>query len=556
MKKLLQTFGIILGTFYSLQAQIPSFSTFTGQAGVVSVLNDGSYVTAYDSTYTGSPTPGQAIKKVNADGSIAWIHLLKRSSYILSAVKINAIADDGNGGAIVAGNFQDVVYFGTDSLKAIATFNKNILIMRVNATGKVWWMKAGGDDANYVGEDNANFLEVKNSNIYVAGLMSSRGCNIGSINFPRGTYGATTKFFLAKLNMEGTTTWANLTTGGGAYVKNMKVDASENIYLIGEMTNSSDVKLNNTTTVVSADQGIFVAKYNNTGAVTFVKAWCEYAGGAVARDIAVDKDANMYIVGFSGNFGSNFKGFTLPAKVSYLLKLNADATIAWWRFLKAEMNASVLTGPQGVVVSGANVFVMGNFSVKGYLQSNATDSITIQVRSGLTALSETYIARYSSTGNLDWHETGKHDGFITNNQATGMGSSPNQSKIIIKGTFSTNAKFGTLMLPAVGTLGAYVFGFIGLSTGSGGTSFLNPKSNNNIVQFYPNPATNQVTISLVNSNNPTNVNIYDYTGKILINKIVEPNADLTINTETLNKGVYIISIENNDSKIQQKLIIQ
>lgn len=552
MKKSILTFGILFGLFFSSQAQVPTWDSFTSQDGVVSPLNDGGYLAAYDSTYTGSVFPGQAVKKVNADGSIAWTHLFKRGSYILSSVKINAIADDGNGGAIVGGQFQDVVYFGSDSIKGVSNTNKNILIARINASGKVWWMNAGGTNATFAAEDNAGFVKVKNNAVYVSGVMRSRDCSFGTFNFPKATYDATEKVFVAKMSLAGVPEWVKLTTGGPVFIKNMTTDANGNTYIVGAMTNSGNVMFDATTTVTGANQGIFVAKFTATGTVALVKSWCYYDGGAVARDIVTDANGNMFIIGFAGNFGSTFNGFTLPQKTSYLLKLNTDGSVAWWRFLKAEMGASVLTGPQGIALADTNVFVMGNFSPSGYLQSSATDSVKVAVKSGLQAVSEVYIARYTPSGILDWKETGTHDGIITNNQATGMLSSPNQSKIMIKGTFTTKAKFGSLTLPPDGTVGSYIFGFITLSSGVGGSTGIAKTTITEDVLVYPNPANADLFLSFEHNSKAT-IRVMDLQGRILLQ--TESHETLVnLNIESLTTGIYIASIETEQGISTRKFI--
>lgn len=555
MKKFLQL-GLICWAFQSTQAQTPSFNKFTTQAGVISVLNDGGYLAAYDSTYTGSILPGQAIKKVNANGSVAWTYLLKSGSNILSAVRINAIADDGNGGAIVGGGFRDVVYFDTDSLKSSLTNKNSALMMRVSATGKTWWFQGEATDGGaYVGDDMILHLTVKNNNIYAAGSIKSRGWKIGSITFPRSTHNTNEKVLVAKLALDGTVTWANLTAKSAAYVNGFDVDANGNAYVLGYLLGSEDLVLSPNITVDNVDFGNCVIKYSDAGVVTMVKIWTYNDGAAVPRAIAVDSAANIYVAGYSGNFGSDYKGFVLRKNISYLLKLKADGAVDWLRVLNASHNASTLSGAMGVGVAGSKAYVMGNFAVKGYLQSNATDSVTIEVRTGLSALAETFIARYTADGTLDWHETGKHDGIITNNQATGMVSTPDKSQLAIVGTFTTSSKFGTLTLPAVGTLGAYLSGFISLNTGNPSSGLLN---NNNLhlqTNAYPNPANQKINITIANQVATLSCTLYDLQGREIMSTTTQNSNNVVMDVAQLNNGVYLLKTTANDKVATNRIVI-
>lgn len=555
MKKILQM-GLICWAFQFAQAQTPAFNKFTTQAGVISVLNDGSYLAAYDSAYTGSALPGQAIKRVNANGSVAWTHLLKRGSYILSSVKVNAIADDGNGGAIVGGYFQDVVYFGSDSLKSAVNYKKSALLMRVSATGKTWWFQGEATEGGpYVGDDAILHLAVKSSQIYLAGSINTRGWKIGTFTFPRATYNTTEKLLVSKIGLDGTVAWANLTAKSNVRISGFDVDANGNSYVLGSLVGLEDLVFSPSITVDDKDFGNCVIKYSESGVVTLVKIWSTNDGNAVPRAISVDAAANIYIGGYSGNFGSNYKGFSLRKNISYLLKLNTDGSIAWVRVLNASHNASTLSGVMGVGVSGGKAYVVGNFALKGYLQSNATDSLTIEVKVGLSALAETFIARYTSDGTLDWHETGKHDGTITNNQAVTMVSTPDKNQLAIVGTFTASAKFGSLKLPTVGVNGSYLPGFISVSLGSSPSGIFNKAGSTINVNTFPNPANNQLFIRLSGRAEDIAVLLYDIQGRIVAGGTAENANSLVLDVTGLTNGVYILKTTASNKVASNRIII-
>lgn len=94
------------------------------------------------------------------------------------------------------------------------------------------------------------------------------------------------------------------------------------------------------------------------------------------------------------------------------------------------------------------------------------------------------------------------------------------------------------------------------------TKFLNALSNvafdeGNLV-LYPNPATNHVQISLVNTaENIDTIVLYDLLGKAIKTIPVQSNESINLNVSDLSKGVYLVEINTeNHLKTIKKLVIQ
>ena len=75
------------------------------------------------------------------------------------------------------------------------------------------------------------------------------------------------------------------------------------------------------------------------------------------------------------------------------------------------------------------------------------------------------------------------------------------------------------------------------------------------LQIYPNPASDQVTISLPTSNSGK-VSIYDISGKLILQKTVLDQNEININTANWTKGIYNVIFENKTLKKVSKLIIR
>lgn len=85
-----------------------------------------------------------------------------------------------------------------------------------------------------------------------------------------------------------------------------------------------------------------------------------------------------------------------------------------------------------------------------------------------------------------------------------------------------------------------------------GTTGLNENFNEMDVSVYPNPFNENIIISNHMNKNIELINLYDYTGKLILSK---KNATDFISSTILNNGLYIIEVIFPDkTKIQKKLI--
>ena len=79
-----------------------------------------------------------------------------------------------------------------------------------------------------------------------------------------------------------------------------------------------------------------------------------------------------------------------------------------------------------------------------------------------------------------------------------------------------------------------------------------------IVNIYPNPATDQVTVDweITSADNNRTVTIYDINGRVVLKEAA--NADVftqSINVSSLEAGMYMVEVQNGEFKSTQKLHI-
>ena len=80
----------------------------------------------------------------------------------------------------------------------------------------------------------------------------------------------------------------------------------------------------------------------------------------------------------------------------------------------------------------------------------------------------------------------------------------------------------------------------------------------NAFKMYPNPASDQLNISLDKAGD-YRISIYDLSGKLVLkkdNEIFTPNTALELNVSHLSKGTYILSLESQKQSYNKQLIIK
>jgi uncharacterized delta-60 repeat protein len=230
------------------------------------------------------------------------------------------------------------------------SFNDNFQIAKYNKDGVIQWQKRlGGADSEY----GYSVAVDSSGNAYVCGWTN---------------YNTTLDFQIAKYNTSGTLQWQrSLSSGGGLadYAYSVAVDSSSNMYVCGEVFDSSTVS-----------SYIQIAKYNTSGTIQWQRGLVPAPGyfGANARSIAVDSSGNVYICGFVYLSGSS------EFQIS---KYDTSGTIQWQRSLGS--TGTTETGYSVAVDSSGNVYVCGSSDTSGY--------------------SNIQIAKYNTSGVIQWQRS-------------------------------------------------------------------------------------------------------------------------------------------------------
>lgn len=100
-------------------------------------------------------------------------------------------------------------------------------------------------------------------------------------------------------------------------------------------------------------------------------------------------------------------------------------------------------------------------------------------------------------------------------------------------------------------------GFIGFETGKAAGLGLSSNTLLSEIRLYPNPAINQVNISLnPASAEPGEIQLYDISGRTIMRKSMDPGSSLvSLDVSGLGSGIYFIRISSSDGSVSKKVMI-
>src|SRR5690606_15122697 len=76
------------------------------------------------------------------------------------------------------------------------------------------------------------------------------------------------------------------------------------------------------------------------------------------------------------------------------------------------------------------------------------------------------------------------------------------------------------------------------------------------MSIYPNPAHEQLTVSLPNSSQTYTVKMMNVLGSVVYTEVVKNSNKVTINVADKAKGIYFLSVEANGEKVTKKIIVE
>ena len=451
--------------------------------------------------------------------------------------EVTATAVDAAGNVYLAGYFKNTVVLGGTTLTSLGIFGSaDIFIAKFNPISNqfVWVRQAGGTEF-----DQVYALVVSGTSVYIAGFFQSSTASFGSVTLTnvRSSY---SDVFVAKLTDAGSFVWAQRAGGMGDDEAFVLAVNGTSVYVAGRFdsptANFGPATLTNAGTAATKD--VFVAKLTAVGSMGSF-AWAQRTGGTgddAAYALAVS-GTSVYV---AGSFTSPTIGFgavtltnagaTTGTDDVFVAKFNDSGNFAW-----AQQGGGM--GGEGVAtiaVSGANVYVAGNFG-----GPTTVFGTTTLANSGL-GTTEVFVAKLvdvGNTGNFTWAQQAGGPDFDYVYALAVSGA----NVYVVGFIGNPTAVFGTTTLsnPGPGRLYSIHLGFLASLT----DPTLTPTTPSRALppaQLYPNPARYAATLRLPAGTAPAPLTLTDALGRTVRRYPAPAGAEVTLDLRGLPAGLYLL----------------
>jgi hypothetical protein len=342
----------------------------------------------------------------------------KKTIWIQQAGDINSkangfsISSDNLGNVYTTGNFSGKLSFsGIQTIES--EDHDDCFISKYDKNGKFQWVKTISGDF----DESGNSITVDNNqDIIVVGNFYEEI----KIDQTKIKAKGNADVFIAKYNRQGVLLWSKFF---GSFrmddAHEVKVDSSNNIYLVGRLSDS--IKIDNV--ILKSHGGIdgFIMKFTPEGSIIFGKT----IGGN--EDDAIDDislyNNNIYISGVVSDSVFYNTSLILSAGnlMQYFAKINSKGNLSWIKTYGEESNHQIWD---------INVDRLGGIYLTGYHSGAITiDNIKYPAISNKDY--SMYLAKFTEKGNLEWF---RH--FLT--KGNGYGHSigiDEKNNIFLSGTF-------------------------------------------------------------------------------------------------------------------------
>ena len=353
------------------------------------------------------------LMKHNASGTLKWVKTIATTSFETA----DGIAIDANQNIYIVGRFEATTDFdpGTGTANLTPKGGLDIFMAKYTSNGDYVWAKGIGGAST----EAANKIVVDASgNVYITGLFNATVDFNPAAGVANLTSNVITTYdaFFAKYTTNGIYVWAkSIGNSGDDRGYGIAIDASSNVYIAGEFQgtadfNPSSTAINNLTAAGTND--MFYAKYDANGAYVWAKRVGTASNYVSARDIKLDADNNIYVVGvFETN--TDFDPSTNIAIVNsggvftgFVAKYNSLGNYVW---AFGNGGSGSIYNMRMCMDKLKSVYVTGNFN-------NTCDFDPSTATANLTSAGndDVYLAKYDTDGKYKWAKrignTGIEDG--------------------------------------------------------------------------------------------------------------------------------------------------
>jgi hypothetical protein len=510
------------------------------------------------------------ILKLDASGNFIWVKQIGGSG----VDDLNAMTIDATGNVYFVGTFNGTCDFDPSA----STFNlssngaRDVFVSKIDNNGSLVWARSMGGTGQDYGYGIT--LDITN-NVYVVGEY------VNTVDFDPSTsasYTATSNggkdAFILKLDPVGN--FSNVTPFGSALgndnATSIFVDASNNQYITGSFTNTTDFDISaNTYTLTSLVSTAYILKLDATNNFS----WARKLGGGVSTNsggnvILTNALGYIYTTGYYYNIldaDPNLPEFILPNKGGsdcYIHKMGACSTPSL-AINTTTLLDQCLTYGLTLTASGTGVILWYDSPVSTTsLSTGNTFTITPPSVGTYTYYAENNTCMPNNIRTpiiVTLHDLANIN-IVTSNTLICVGESATLTATGATTYTWSNSSSGNsiVVTPTTNTLysinGDDVYGCPGYATFTQSVSLctgINQLESDSNVLVFPNPFVNLITIK--NSFYNSSITIVDGLGKIVFEKQSSSN-ETELDLSQLNAGIYQLIVKGESNSFTKKIVKQ
>ncbi len=360
---------------------------------------------------------------------------------------------DSQGNIYVAGRYVGTeVTFGAYTINAPGDGSDwNCYLVKYNSQGEVQWAQGYGSAVE--SDEITKIVMDSEDNIYIYGDFSAEQLTIGTITLNINTE-STGDIFIAKLNGDGNTIWANNygnTESSNSSIRNcdaggLAIDTEGNIYISGEfrapVINFGSISLENSDGSNLMDNDAFFAKFDPEGNILWAdnpKSISMDYQKEYSRNITTDLQNNLIV---NGNFWGESASLTFAETTEitgnddinyFIAKYNTNGEFLWVKTGSSDDNTCETKGGTLVTDDNGNIYSHILFDGEDYnfLGKNITSSCNGEALN-------TFVVKLTPEGEYLWlnHFNSKSSlGIIISNYWTSATVTP-LNELILGGVFA------------------------------------------------------------------------------------------------------------------------
>jgi len=418
------------------------------------------------------------------------------------------------------GNIYVTGYASTkSSINGISLDSMKAFVLKCDSSGNIKWVKEYGN----VYTRFTNISVLSNGNIYLSGYFRDSSTQIGKIHLS-GNAHPFSNYFIGHFDSTGVVIWAK-NIASNPLPSNIGVDSAGSSYQLCEFANDSTCLI----------------KLNANG--TF--AWEKLIHGVLGfyGNIAVEPSGNTFIqiAGISldslYNLSSSNSDSTLVQNL--LVKYDSSSIIKWAKPFSPPNYFSLTIPPPGTNIA---IDLNGHIYTSYDLQSNGQKNDIFSV-----------ISEFNNLGILDWTDTVLLFSNASNTYWLNSIVSDNNNSLFMLGVIDTFSSFFQLNPSNTGLIVAKL-----QNKDTSIANILLPQLLSPTFSLYPNPATQNITLKY-SATIPAayTLSITDITGREVQSAQIQAKTGINIsqiNVQNLNAGMYIVTLQNDNSVQRVKFI--